>query len=128
MVHWRLLLLLTTLYTLPYGVIFALAPAWGLSLLGLSTNAVGILIARYFAAFALGAGVLTWLVRQRPAGSPPDRATSASMLVAFGITLIVSILAVIQGLLQGVIGWLVIGFDIFFTVGFGYYTLFPQKQ
>lgn len=122
MIFLRWLLVITILYTIPYGLVFLLAPEWGLGLFNLKTNSTGLLIARYFAAMALGVGVLAVGVRLELNKSLLPRVSMyACMFVAFGITLMISAYALAKGQLPTWIGWIVVGFDIFFTVGYGYF-------
>lgn len=129
MAFLRVLLWITTLYTLPFGLVFLVAPEWGLSLFGLGTNDVGIFIARYFAALALGIGVISGVSIKEIKTQLPPVSVYAGMFVAFGVTLGVSIYGLITGLLPFLIGVLVVGFDLFFTLGYGYFLFIgdPKK-
>lgn len=121
MVFLRFLLLVTALYSVPYGLVFLLAPSWGLTLFGMHTNEVGLLIARYFGAFALGVGLFSWVVRMETPNMFPRVSTYVCLFTAFGATLCVSLYALVTGLLPAGIAWLVVFFDLFFTAGYGYF-------
>ncbi|GAA4409911.1 hypothetical protein [Quisquiliibacterium transsilvanicum] len=92
----KLLLVINTLLTLPFGIDALAAPAEVFAQFGLKLDAGGALVARGYAAALVGYGLLLWLLRHTR-----DRAVARPLLlsmVAFnGIEAVIQGLAGVQG-------------------------------
>lgn len=107
---------ITAIFSLINGVFYLFAPELCVSLLGRSTDAVGILNMRYFGAAALGISFISWFGQK-------NRSWEFQRVLAIGILIVLSISAVVGmiGTLSGTInqfGWLIVGVDTLLSVGF----------
>ena len=112
----KLLFTITALLSFVNGFFYLFAPEFSLSLLGRSTNAIGLLNTRYFGAAALGIGAITWFARN-------IESLQFQRIIAIGvlITLSASAAAGFMGILAGTVnqvGWLLVGTDSLLSLGF----------
>ena len=111
--------------SLAHGAFYLLLPVWSLSVMGASTNAAGVLNARYFGACALGYGILLWFIRESS-----SHEVIRAILISILITLGFSALAGIWGQLDKAVNSLVFLFiftDFSLALGSGL-CLFKRIQ
>ena len=112
----KLLFTITAILSFVNGIFYLLFPELSLSLLGQSTNAIGILNTQFFGAAALGIGAITWLARN-------IETWEFQRIIAIGIliTLSISAAAGFAGVLSGTLnttGWLMVCTDSVLSLGF----------
>lgn len=118
----KLLLVATALLSFVNGIFYLLAPELSLSLLGQSTNAIGVMNTRFFGAAALGIAVITWLAREVES-LQFQRSIALGLVITLGSTAVVGFIETLSGTVNWV-GWLIVGTDTFLSVG---YLLFIFK-
>lgn len=107
---------ITAIFSFLNGVFYLFTPEFSVSILGRSTDAVGILNMRYFGAAALGIGYISWFGQK-------TRSWEFQRVIAIGVLIILSISAVVGliGTLSGAVnefGWLFVGADSLLSIGF----------
>lgn len=119
------LLTITAIIGLLYGVVTLLTPAAYLQMLGLDPNPSAILQARYFGAAVLGAGLMLGMARK--AREPVvQRALSLGNFVVVTGSAVVTIIGLSSGLLSAV-GWGFLASEVALAVGYGY-VFFTLRQ
>jgi hypothetical protein len=115
---FRSLLVVKAVVCLFFGVLLLVAPGTLFGLLGATLTASGEFPAREYGAALIGTLLLTWLAKDVMA---PDarRAILADLLVYDGIAVIVTVLAVLSGVLN-VLGWGIVAVYLFFAGGSAY--------
>jgi len=112
---FRTLLVIKAVVCLIFGVLLLTVPGPLFALLGGPLTAAGRFAAREYAAAMIGTLFLTWLARNVQAGDA-RRAIVADLLVYDAIGVVISVAAVVSGVL-GTLGWGVMAVYLFFTVG-----------
>jgi hypothetical protein len=110
---FRTLLVSKALVCLFFGVFLLAAPAALVGLLGGALNAAGAFTAREYGAAMIGTLLLTWLAKD-VAASDARRAILLDLLVYDGIGVIITVAAILSGVL-GVLGWGVVVVYLLFT-------------
>jgi hypothetical protein len=118
-------MIIKAIVCLSLGVPILLAPVFLYSLFGASLNPGGVFAAREYAASLMGNLMLTWFARN-VIESEPRRAIALALCVYDAIGFVVTLIAVISGVL-GPLGWFAAAIYLFFAIGFGYFLL-PKKQ
>lgn len=119
------LLTITAIIGLLYGVVTLLTPAAYLQMLGLDPNPSAILQARYFGAAVLGAGLMLGMARK--AQEPTvQRALSLGNFIVVSGSAVVTVIGLSSGLLSAV-GWGFLASEVALAVGYGY-VFFTLRQ
>jgi len=113
------LMIIKAIICLGFGVPMLLVPAKLMSLYGLTLDPSGILMARLYGGALFGTLLLTWFSRN-DTGSVTLRAAVLYLLVYDGINFIVTLVAVLSGIMSA-FGWSAVGIYLFFTIGYGYF-------
>jgi hypothetical protein len=113
------LMIIKAIICLGFGVPMLLVPAKLMSLYGLTLDSSGILMARLYGGALFGTLLLTWFSRN-DTGSVTLRAAVLYLFVYDGINFIVTLVAVLSGIMSA-FGWSAVGIYLFFTIGYGYF-------
>lgn len=113
-----LLLSITAMIGVLYGVTTLFTPAAYLRVLGLEANPSAVLQARYFGAAVLGAGVMLGLTR-RAQEPVVQRALSLGNLLVVAGSAVVTTMGLAGGLLSPV-GWGFLASEVLLAAGYGY--------
>ncbi len=108
-----------------FGLAFLLAPSQLMSFYGMTLDPAGQWIARFLGAQLVGIAVITWLVRNAPAGG----ALSAVMIGNLVATIIALALAVLEGVsgIGNVMVWSTAIVYAFLAAGFGYFQFVKSE-
>jgi hypothetical protein len=112
----KTLLTITAILSFLNGLFYLFAPELSLSLLGGTTNAIGVLNTRYFGAAALGIGVIAWFARNIYTWEF-QRIIVIGIFTTLSISAIIGFAAIRSGVFNEV-GWLIVGADSFLSIGF----------
>ena len=112
----KFLFVITAVLSFVNGLFYLLAPEISLSLLGQTTNEIGIMNTRYFGAAALGIATITWLARNVQSFQF-QRIVALGMLITLGATAVVGFIGTLSGVVNQV-GWLMVGTDTILSLGF----------
>ena len=111
-------LTIKSIVSVVFGILFVLLPAGTMSIFGVSLDAEGAFMARYFGAAMLGIGFICAFYRSR------DRRTLADILLALFIADTVGFIVALTGQIAGLanfLGWVIVLIWLFFAVGLGYF-------
>jgi hypothetical protein len=115
---FRTLLVTKALVSLFFGAFLLAAPGVLFRLLGGTLNAAGMFAAREYGAAMIGTLLLTWLAKD--VGAPgARRAILLDLLVYDGIGVIITVAAILSGILN-VLGWGVVVVYLVFTAWSGF--------
>ncbi|HEX2697052.1 MAG TPA: hypothetical protein VHM28_05040 [Anaerolineales bacterium] len=121
----NIILLIASVLSFVFGLVFLFAPTALMNLYGISLDPTGEWLTRYMGSAFLSIGVLNWLVRGMQDGS------SHAILIAdftfSAVGLVVTLLARISGLGNALL-WVTIAGYVLLTIGFAYYTFVPTAQ
>jgi len=115
---FRTLLIVKAAVCLVFGIILLLVPGSLLSLMGTVIGAGGTFTGREYGAALIGTLLLTWFAKDTRA-SDARGAILLDLLVYDAIGFLVTLLAVLSGVLNG-LGWGIVVVYLFFAVGSGY--------
>jgi hypothetical protein len=121
---YRSVMVIKAAVCLVFGIILISLPSALFGLLGASLSPGGAFAAREYAAALFGNLMLTWLARNA-AASAARRAIIIALFVYDAIGVLVSLFAVLSGILNP-LGWLIVAVYLFFTLAFGY--LLSEKK
>lgn len=117
---WVMVISIVTSLAFGLGLLFLPGPMAGMY--GVELSPAGQFIARFFGSTLLGWAALNWLALRLPPGLP-------LLYILFGnfVSDVLNLPVVLVGMLQRVggindLGWLLVLFYTFFTVGYGYFT------
>ena len=114
----RKFLTIKALISIIFGLLFLLFPAFSMAMFGVSLDAVGVVMTRYFGVGMLGIGLICSFYRGK------DFRALSDLLLALFITdtlgFIVALSAQLSGLLN-FLGWLVVLIWLLLAVGLGYF-------
>ena len=113
------LMIIKAIICFGFGIPMLLVPVKLMSLYGLTLDPNGIVMARLYGGALFGTFLLTWFSRNDP-GSATLRAAVLYLFIYDGINFIVTLVAVISGIMS-TFGWSVVGIYLFFTVSYGYF-------
>lgn len=119
----KMLFIINAVVSIPFGVGSAVAPHLFLSLFGATLGPAGAYMMQYAGAWLIGIGLVTWFTRDA-AGSEVGGSIAMSLLVAYLVALVVSVLAQLGGVLN-VLGWMPVLIQVFFVATLGY-SLFVE--
>lgn len=106
---------------LALGVPILLMPEFTYSIFGITLEPGGAFAAREYGAALIGALMITWFARKAQA-SETRRAIALGYCVYDAIGVVVSLIATLTGVTNP-LGWSIVVIYLFFTLGFGYYTV-----
>lgn len=115
----KTLMIIKAVICLTFGILLLLLPGFTYSLFGASLNDAGIFAAREYGAALMGSLCLTWYARNA-AESQSRRAIILDLFIYDAIGVVISVLALIQGLFNP-LGWGLVAIYLFFAVGYGYF-------
>jgi uncharacterized protein YjeT (DUF2065 family) len=110
---------------LVFGLAYILIPAQLMSLYGVTLEATGQWLGRYFGSALIGIGVLTWLARNATQGEAL-RAIILGDFVTSATGLVVAILDRIYGPGNALV-WSTVAIYLFLTLGFGYFQFMKSS-
>lgn len=117
--NFKTLMIIKAVICLTFGILLLLLPGFTYSLFGASLNDAGIFAAREYGAALMGSLCLTWYARNA-AESQSRRAIILDLFIYDAIGVVISVLALIQGLFNP-LGWGLVAIYLFFAVGYGYF-------
>jgi len=121
MLSFSALMVIKAVVCLVFGVLLLAVPEVLLELLGITTNAGGIFMAREYGASLIGHLLLTWVARN--AGpSIARRAITLDLFIYDLIGFVVALLVTLAGVMNG-LGWAIVAVYLLLALGFGYYAL-----
>ncbi len=115
----RNLLVTTAVLAFVFGLAYLLIPAQVLGLFGASTDAVGVLAARYFGGAVLGYGVLALAHRDSNLIDARGSVLPAFAIV-FGFAFVLALLAQVSGLLNA-LGWVSVVIFLLLAIAYSYF-------
>jgi hypothetical protein len=114
----RKMLVITAVLGTVFGLGYLLFPAAMLAAFGATTDAVGLMTARFFGGAVLGYGLVAWAHRGSSLAEACSKVVPAFALI-FGLAFILSVTAQLMGLLNPV-AWLSALTFLLLALGFGY--------
>jgi uncharacterized membrane protein len=120
------LLVITAVIMLCQGTYAMLLPATVLSQYGVSTGPVAIFMARYAGLGTFIMGLLAFFSRGIE-DEKAKRAVTLTLVIANAVGVIISAAGMISGVI-GATGWVVIGFYLFFVMGYAYFHFKKPKH
>jgi len=115
----KTLFILNAVVSIPFGIGSAVAPHLFLSLFGATLGPAGAYMMQYAGAWLIGIGLVTWFARD--AGeSGVGRSIALSLLIAYLVALVVSVVGQLRGVLN-VLGWAPVLIQVFFVATLGYF-------
>ena len=105
-----------------FGIGYMLIPTTMLGFYGATTDAVGILLGRFFGGSMLGFAVLLWGARNAQE-SDARRAIELGLFVSFVVAFALSLISQLSGLMN-VLGWGAVAVFLIFALAFGYLRFF----
>jgi hypothetical protein len=102
-----------------FGIGFAITPIQTLSLYGVTTDEIGLILARFFGSAMLGYAILTWFARGVDEG-PGKRAIVLALFLSSVLAAIVAIWAQLAGYFSA-FGWIGVVLFPLFALGYGYF-------
>jgi hypothetical protein len=118
---FKTLMIIKAVVCLALGVPLLLMPHFLYSLFGAALEQAGEFAAREYGAALMGSLMITWFARNIPA-SDARWAISLGYCVYDLIGFVISVVATLTGILNP-LGWFVVSIYMFFTLGFGYFTV-----
>ena len=123
--NFKNLMVIKVLVSLAFGILFIAIPDILLSIFGATLSDGGMFTAREYGAALFGNVFLCWFARNASESST-RRAIILALFVYDLIGFVVTTITVISGILNP-LGWLIVFVYLFFTVGFGYFLINPEK-
>ncbi len=115
----KTLMIIKAVICITFGCLLLMVPGFTYSLFGASLNDAGVFAARRYGAALIGVLFLTWYARNA-AESQARRAIILDLFIYDGIGVVISVLALYQGLFNP-LGWGLVAIYLFFAVGYGYF-------
>lgn len=97
LLHKNNLVTVTAILSILNGLAYLLFPGFSASVFGTIPDGYGLHITRYYGACALGYGALLWLVRKSDS-TKESQAVLISILLLLGISVVIGIMGVINGI------------------------------
>jgi hypothetical protein len=116
-----ILITTTALLSILNGVLYLIFPNFIAGILNIIPDGYGVLITRYYGACALGYGSLLWLLRNTESKSVA-RAVLLSILILLGISTVIGIFGLIEGVTNQ-FGVLFVLTDLILSLGSLYFLL-----
>ena len=121
---FSLLMIITAVVALIFGLGFILVPAQSLSLYGVTLNLSGLFVARYFGSALLGVAVLAWLARNAPA-SIARQAIVLGLFVLSVTGFVVALFDKFMGPANALV-WINVVIYLLLALGFGYFAFIKK--
>ena len=119
-------LVVKAVISLAFGIVFALAPALGMSLYGVTLDAAGIVMARFLGASLIGIGLICWL--ERNAALQALQGITLALCIADTIGFVAALLGQLSGAFSA-LGWVNVVIWLLLALGLGYFRfLKPQSS
>ncbi len=112
------IMIVASVIALVFGAAFLVAPGWLMSLYGVTLEAGGEWVGRYFGSALLGIAVLTWLARNATEGEAASAVVAGDLVLSLS-GVVVAILDVISGPGNALL-WLNVVIYLLLSLGFGY--------
>lgn len=123
---FKTLMIIKAVVCLVLGVPILLIPNFTYSIFGTTLGVGGAIAAQQYGASLIGALMITWFARNAPP-SDARRAIALGYCVYDAIGIVLAFIAALTGVMN-LLGWFVVALYLFFTVGFGYFTVKPSSQ
>jgi hypothetical protein len=123
---FRSLLIIKAIVCLFFGVFLLAAPGLIFGILGATLNASGMFAAREYGAAMIGTLLLAWFA-QHVKVADARRAILLDLLVYDGIGVVITLVAVVSGVLS-TLAWSILVVYLFFAVGSGYVLLTRESE
>ena len=123
--NYKQLMIIKALVCLFFGILLMIIPDVLISIFGANLSAGGMFTAREYSSALFGNMFLCWFARN----SVESDARKAIIIALFSydfIAFIMTAITVIAGVLN-ILGWLIVLIYLFFTLGFGYFLVAPNK-
>ena len=120
------LISVTAILSIINGVAYLVFPNFSVGVLGIRPDGYGLHNTRYYGACAIGYGILLWLIRDTES-KKVTRAVLLSILVILGISSILGIIGVIDGVTNQY-GLLLVTTDLFLSLGSMYLLVKERKR
>lgn len=122
----RLLMSISAVLCFFFGIGFTITPIQTLSLYGVTTDAIGLILARFFGSAMLGYAILTWFARNVDEGAE-KRAIVLALFLSSVLAAIVAIWAQIAGYFNA-FGWIGVVLFPLFALSYGYFYFFKPHR
>jgi len=116
---FKTLMIIKAIVCVSFGFLLLVFPGFLMNLMGAELGPGGLFSARLYGASLAGTLFLTWF-SQNAGKSSARRAIILDLFIYDGIALIVTLFAVLSGVLNW-LGWGIVGILLFLTVGYGYF-------
>lgn len=123
---FKTMMVIKAIVCLALGVPILLLPNFTYSIFGVTLGAGGVVAAQEYGASLIGALMITWFARKTQP-SETRRAIALGYCVYDAIGVVVCLIATLTGVMN-VLGWAVVLLYLFFTLGFGYFTVKASSQ
>lgn len=123
---FKTVMIIKAIVCLALGVAILLMPNFTYSIFGITLGPGGAVAAQEYGASLIGALMITWFARN---AQPCDtrRAIALGYTVYDAIGVVVCLIATLTGVMN-ILGWMVVLLYLFFTLGFGYFTVKASSQ
>jgi len=116
------LFMVNTLVAFSYGFAALILPAWVMNNYGLTLNAAGELMTRFYGAELIAHGWMTWNARNAT-NSATRTAIISARTIGNAIRTAVAAAFMLSGQATNLRGYSIIGIFAFFAIGYGYFWL-----
>ena len=117
---------IASIVALVFGIAFLVVPAWLMSTYGVTLEAAGQWVGRYFGSALVGIAAVTWLARNAPESEGVRAVVIGDLVVSF-TGLVVAVLDVLFGVGNALL-WLNVVIYLLLTLGFGYLQFGKPKE
>ena len=122
---FKTLMIIKAIVCLGFGLPMVILPEFVYGIFGISLTAGGAFAAREYGAAMLGNLFITWMARSSDQ-SKARRAIITGMLAYNAVALVASVVTFLLGDFN-LIAWSIVLIYLFFTIGFGYFSLKPPQ-
>jgi hypothetical protein len=122
----RILMTLTAVLSFLFGLGFAVVPAQTLTLYGVTTDAVGLILGRFFGSAMLGYAILTWFAKD-----VEDPRSRRAIVLALFLSSVLAAIVAVWGQLAGLFnnfGWIGVVMFPLFALAYGYFQFIKPVQ
>ena len=111
-------LVVKAIFSLAFGIAFAVVPAAAMALFGVTLDPAGVLMARSLGASLIGIGLVCWF--DRSADHEALQGITLSLFVGDTIGFIVALQGQLSGMMNA-LGWIVVAIWLLLALGLGYF-------
>jgi hypothetical protein len=122
----KTLMIIKAVVCLSLGIPILFVPDFTYSLFGTTLSAGGVFAAREYGASLIGNLLVTWFARNAQE-SKARWAIILGLCVYDAIGFLITLPAILSGVLSGPFAWMGMGIYLFFAVGYGYFLLKTPK-